>query len=104
MDLTLGPFSEIYLNTSEQGKFKAYSIRREFLSNKAKANYFGTCVQIGKNNPETARWVLCNEQENNSIRLEDFSEQRTYPQNVVHFHLDNPLLYSPQILVTCSCH
>jgi hypothetical protein len=99
--LDLGPFTEVFVNSSEQGKYKAWSIGRELPSNRPKtANFFGSCVQILAGNPALTRWILCNEQEDNSVRLEDFSRERSYQQNAIHFFLDNPLLFKPQILVS----
>jgi hypothetical protein len=92
-------FSEVsVLLQSEPGSVKTSYMRQQPPSKGEKSRFYGSCLQIGRETKDaTNRWILCYEQEDNSVRLEDFSKDFTFSENILIFHLDNPLLFKPEI-------
>jgi hypothetical protein len=92
-------FDEIsVLLQNESGSIKTLQHRGQLNSKKVKTHFYGNCLQLGRdNNKALDRWILCNEQEDNTVRLEDFSKGTPFTNNVLIFTLDNPLLFKPQI-------
>lgn len=94
-------FKEVsVLLQNQPGSIKTSYLRQQLLSKKTKTHFYGNCLQLGReNNQAVNRWILCNEQEDNCVRLEDFSKEFSLHHNVVHFFVDNPLLFKPEIKV-----
>jgi len=82
----------------QSGSVKTSSLRQQPPSKKSKTHFYGNCLQLGRETGNTSnRCIMCNEQEDNSVRLEDISKDTVLSDNILVLHLDNPLLFKPEI-------
>jgi len=90
-------FKEVPVLLQSERSVKTCSVRQQHPSRKSKTRFYGNCLQLGRDNGPTSRWIMCNEQEDNTVRLEDFSKDTSLSESILIFHLDNPLLFKPEI-------